>query len=214
MQPFRKHRGVAVPLDLPDVDTDQIIPKQYLRSIKRTGFGPNLFDDWRYLDGGEGGAGAAAREPDPAFVLNRDIYAGATVLLARENFGCGSSREHAVWALMDYGFRAVISVSYGDIFANNSVKNGLLAARVAPADLDELFALATGDAPAEIEVDLEESSIRAGTNSYGLLIDDSSRKRLLEGLDDIALTLMHRDEIKAYEENRRRLEPWLYPERA
>jgi 3-isopropylmalate/(R)-2-methylmalate dehydratase small subunit len=210
MQAFTVHKGVAAPLDRANVDTDAIIPKQYLKSIKRTGFGPNAFDDWRYLDPGEPDADNGARRKNPDFVLNRPPFDRATILLARENFGCGSSREHAVWALDDFGFRAVIAPSFADIFFNNSFKNGLLPVVLKEEEVDELFRRVKAAPGLEIEVDLQACEVRVPDGPvFGFQVDENRRHRLLEGLDDIALTLQHADQIRAYEERRRQEAPWM-----
>lgn len=194
MQPFVKHTGLVVPLDRSDVDTDQIIPKQFLKRIERTGFGEFLFFDWRYLEDGS---------PNPEFILNRPKYRGATILLARRNFGCGSSREHAPWALADYGFRAIIAPSFADIFYNNSLKNGLLPVRLPEDAVDELFRRTLGEEGYRLTVDLEhcvvadERGFRAPFE-----IDAFRRECLLKGLDDIGLTLEHEEKIAAYEKAR------------
>ena len=201
--------ATAAPLDRANVDTDQIIPKQFLRSVKRSGFGPFLFDEWRYLDRGEIGMDCASRPQNPDFALNLPRYAGAEILLARDNFGCGSSREHAVWALADYGFRAVVAPSFGDIFYGNAIKNGLLPARLPAAQTDSLFALCR-DSAARLHIDLSAQTIAtAGGETFSFPIAADDKMRLLEGADDIALTLRHRDAIRAYEKRRRELEPWL-----
>ena len=210
MQAFTVHRGIAAPLDRANVDTDAIIPKQYLKSIKRTGFGPNAFDDWRYLDPGQPDADNSQRRPNPDFVLNRPPYDRATILLARENFGCGSSREHAVWALDDFGFRAVIASSFADIFFNNSFKNGLLPVVLDESEVDELFRRVSTAPGLEIEVDLRSQEVRVPEGPvFRFEVDSDRRRRLLEGLDDIALTLQHADKIRAYEARRRGEAPWL-----
>ncbi len=211
MEKFNTFTGVVCPLDRANVDTDAIIPKQFLKSIKRTGFGPNLFDEWRYLDRGEPGQDNSKRPLNPDFVLNDPRYAGAQILLARDNFGCGSSREHAPWALVDYGFRVVIAPSFADIFFNNSFKNGLLPIVLPEETVDRLFQKAGGETPLKITVDLA---------SQRLLLDDGEEIRfevdpfrkhcLLEGLDDIGLTLQHVDEIRAYEKRRKTEAPWLF----
>jgi 3-isopropylmalate/(R)-2-methylmalate dehydratase small subunit len=211
MRKFEKVRGLAVPLDRANVDTDAIIPKQFLKSIRRSGFGPNLFDEWRYLDHGEPGMDPATRKPNPDFVLNQPRYRGASILLARDNFGCGSSREHAVWALDDFGIRAVIAPSYADIFYNNCFKNGLLPL-VLPADVvDRLFAEVAATPGYELEVDLPAQKVR-GPNGFehSFDIEPFRKERLLEGLDEIGITLKQRDAIRAYEERRRREAPWLF----
>ena len=211
MQKFETFTGVVCPLDRANVDTDAIIPKQFLKSIKRTGFGPNLFDDWRYLDRGEPGIDNSRRPLNPEFVLNDPRYAGARILLARENFGCGSSREHAPWALADYGFRVVVAPSFADIFHNNCFKNGLLPITLNPGTVDRLFALATGEKALELTVDLAAQQILgAGDAPIGFAIDPFRKHCLLEGLDDIGLTLQHVDEIRAYEARRREEAPWLF----
>jgi 3-isopropylmalate/(R)-2-methylmalate dehydratase small subunit len=210
MQAFTVHKGVAAPLDRANVDTDAIIPKQYLKSIKRTGFGPNAFDDWRYLDPGEPDADHGARRRNPDFVLNQTPFDRATILLARENFGCGSSREHAVWALDDFGFRAVIAPSFADIFFNNSFKNGVLPVVLKENEVDDLFRRVNADPGLEIEVDLLSQEVRVpGGPVLRFEVDSDRRRRLLEGLDDIALTLQHADTIRAYEARRRQEAPWL-----
>lgn len=211
MQQFVKETGLVVPLDRSNVDTDQIIPKQYLKSIKRSGFGVNLFDDWRYMEPGEPGMDHAARSLNPDFVLNDPRYAGASILLARDNFGCGSSREHAPWAILEYGFKAVIAPSYADIFFNNSFKNGLLPVILAESEVDALFSLATGDYSVEITIDLQ-SQIVVGPNGFDASFDiDPFRKTcLLEGLDEIGLSLKDADAIRAYEAKRAVDAPWLF----
>ncbi len=190
------------------MDTDQIIPKQFLRSIRRGGFGPFLFDEWRYLDRGELGMDCEKRPKNPEFPLNFPRYAGAQILLARDNFGCGSSREHAVWALAGYGFRAVVAPSFGDIFYGNAVKNGLLPARLSSAEMDILFSLCRDAAPC-LHIDLPSQTISADGKCFSFPVAPDEKARLLEGLDDIALTLRRRDKIREYEKQRRALEPWL-----
>ena len=211
MQQFVKEAGLVVPLDRSNVDTDQIIPKQYLKSIKRSGFGVNLFDDWRYMEPGEPGMDHAARSLNPDFVLSDPRYAGASILLARDNFGCGSSREHAPWAILEYGFKAVIAPSYADIFFNNSFKNGLLPVILAESEVDALFSLATGDYPVEITIDLQSQTV-VGPNGFDASFDiDPFRKTcLLEGLDEIGLSLKDADAIRAYEAKRAVDAPWLF----
>jgi 3-isopropylmalate/(R)-2-methylmalate dehydratase small subunit len=210
MQAFTRHTGIVAPLDRPNVDTDAIIPKQYLKSIKRSGFGPNAFDDWRYLDTGGPDVDNAGRRPNPDFVLNQPPYDRATILLARENFGCGSSREHAVWALTDFGFRAVIAPSFADIFFNNSFKNGLLPIVLDAAVVDGLFERVERDRGVEFTVDLESQTVAAGEDVYSFEIDAFRKYCLLNGLDDIGLTLRHADVIKAYEQKRQQQAPWLF----
>ena len=211
MEKFTQMQGLAVPLDRANVDTDAIIPKQFLKSIKRTGFGPNLFDEWRYLDHGEPGMDNSHRPLNPDFVLNQARYQGAQVLLARENFGCGSSREHAPWALEDYGFRAIIAPSYADIFYNNCFKNGLLPIVLEAAAVDQLFREAAASEGYQLTVDLAaQTVITPGGQSFGFKVDEFRKYCLLNGLDDIGLTLMNVDKIKAYEARRRTETPWLY----
>lgn len=210
MQAFTVHKGIVAPLDRSNVDTDAIIPKQYLKSVKRTGFGPNAFDDWRYLDPGEPGMDHSQRRPNPDFVLNRPPYDQATILLARKNFGCGSSREHAVWALTDFGFRAVIAPSFADIFFSNSCKNGLLPVVLAEDEVQNLFEQVEANPGAQVEVNLEEMTVTApDATVFRFTLDEDRRHRLLHGLDDIALTLQHADDIRAYEERLRQERPWM-----
>lgn len=208
MEKFVTHIGKAIPLDRNNVDTDAIIPKQYLKSIKRTGFGPFLFDDWRYNTPGDLDIDVSTREINSEFVLNQAAYAGASVLLARENFGCGSSREHAVWALTDYGIRAVIAPTFADIFFNNSFKNGLLPVVLADEVMDELFAAA--EQGEDITIDLPTQEVRAAGKAWGFEIDPFRKHCLLEGLDDIGLTLQKAEKIKAYEAQRKNAAPWLF----
>ncbi len=210
MEPFSIVTGVVAPLDRANVDTDAIIPKQFLKSTKRTGFGPNLFDEWRYLDHGEPGMDNSQRPLNPDFVLNDPRYRDARILLARDNFGCGSSREHAPWALYDYGFRVLIAPSFADIFFNNSFKNGLLPIVLPEEQVDELFARASGPQALELRVDLPEQRIQGDGIDLRFEIDPFRKHCLLEGLDDIGLTLQHVDDIRAYEERRRREAPWLF----
>ncbi|MFV1998541.1 MAG: 3-isopropylmalate dehydratase small subunit [Acidiferrobacterales bacterium] len=211
MEKFRKFRGLVVPLDRSNVDTDQIIPKQFLKSIKRSGFGPNLFDEWRYLDQGEPGMDTSKRPSNPDFVLNAKRYQGASVLLARQNFGCGSSREHAAWALKDYGFRVIIAPGYADIFFNNCFKNGILPIVLAPDIVDELFVEVAANVGYELDIDLEKQIIRLPDGKEITFEVDTFRKRcLINGLDDIGLTLQHVDAITAYESRRREQAPWLF----
>jgi 3-isopropylmalate/(R)-2-methylmalate dehydratase small subunit len=213
MEKFSVVAGIAAPLDRPNVDTDAIIPKQFLKSIRRSGFGPNLFDEWRYLDHGEPGVDNSARPLNPDFVLNQPRYQGAQILLARENFGCGSSREHAVWALFDYGFRVVIAPSFADIFFNNCFKNGVLPI-VLPADtVEHLFRAAAQSPGYALEVDLPAQMIRTPDQGDIPFPVDAFRKDcLIRGLDDIGLTLQHADAIRAFEAKRRRQAPWIFNE--
>lgn len=211
MQPFEAVTGTVAPLDRANVDTDAIIPKQYLKSIRRTGFGPFLFDDWRYTTPGDLSIDPATRKPNPAFVLNRPEHRGATILLARENFGCGSSREHAVWALADFGFRAVVAPSFADIFFSNCHKNGLLPVVLAPADVDALFAAVARDATLAVTIDLPVQRVRWRGGEAGFAIDAGRKQKLLEGLDEIGQSLQHADAIRAYEARRKLEAPWLIP---
>ncbi len=210
MQAFNRHSGIVAPLDRPNVDTDAIIPKQYLKSIKRSGFGPNAFDDWRYLDQGAPDIDNSTRRVNPDFILNQQPYDRATILLGRENFGCGSSREHAVWALTDFGFRAVIAPSFADIFFNNSYKDGLLPITLDAAIVDTLFDKVRKHKGIEFTVDLESQTVTAGEDVYTFEIDAFRKHCMLNGLDDIGLTLQHADVIKAYENNRKISSPWLF----
>jgi 3-isopropylmalate/(R)-2-methylmalate dehydratase small subunit len=211
MEKFDKLTGLVVPLDRANVDTDAIIPKQYLKSIKRSGFGPNLFDGWRYLDPGEPGMDHGKRRLNPDFVLNRPRYAGAQILLARDNFGCGSSREHAPWALMDYGIRAIIAPSYADIFFNNSFKNGLLPIVLPRESVDRLFDETLATPGYRLTVDLAAQTVTTpGGETFRFDVDAFRKHCLLNGLDDIGLTLQYVDEIQAYEERRRNEAPWLF----
>jgi len=211
MQAFTRLDGLVVPLDRANVDTDAIIPKQFLKSIKRSGFGPNLFDEWRYLDHGEPGMDPATRQPNPAFVLNFPRFRGASVLLARDNFGCGSSREHAPWALEDYGIRSVIAPSFADIFYNNCFKNGLLPIVLDAATVDRLFRECEATEGYRLVVDLAAQTVTTpGGDALRFDVDPGRKHRLLNGLDDIGLTLLHADKIKAYEEARKIAAPWLF----
>ncbi|GAB3483660.1 3-isopropylmalate dehydratase small subunit [Marinomonas epiphytica] len=214
MRPFTTHTGIAAPLDLANVDTDMIIPKQFLKSIKRTGFGKNLFDELRYQDEGQPDQDCTGRPLRDEFVLNQPRYAGASVLLARQNFGCGSSREHAPWALDDYGFRAVIAPSFADIFFNNCFKNGLLPIVLQADEVDQLFAEVNAKEGAQIQVDLEQQTVTSPRGTVFEFSVDSFRKHcLLNGLDDIGLTLQHESAIRRYEEKRMQEAPWLFASR-
>jgi len=210
MQAFTQHVGIVAPLDRPNVDTDAIIPKQFLKSIKRSGFGPNAFDDWRYLDAGGPDIDNATRRINPDFVLNQSPYNQASILLGRENFGCGSSREHAVWALDDFGFRAVIAPSFADIFFNNSFKNGLLPIVLKADAVDQLFKQVEAVSGFEVAIDLEAQIVIAGNETYSFEIDDFRKHCMINGLDDIALTLQHADDIRAYEQTRSKQASWLF----
>jgi 3-isopropylmalate/(R)-2-methylmalate dehydratase small subunit len=211
MEPFRILTGLVAPLDRANVDTDAIIPKQFLKSIKRSGFGPNLFDAWRYVDRGEPGIDNATRVKNPDFVLNEPRYQGASILLARRNFGCGSSREHAPWALADYGFRALIAPSYADIFHNNCFKNGLLPIVLAERDVDRLFDAVRAFPGFKLTVDLERQTVATADGSmvFGFDVDAFRKHCLIHGLDDIGLTLQHADAIREFEARRHAEQPWL-----
>ena len=211
MQPFTELTGLVAPLDRANVDTDAIIPKQFLKSIRRTGFGPNLFDEWRYLDRGEPGQDCSNRPLNPAFVLNQERYQGATVLLARTNFGCGSSREHAPWALLDYGFRALIAPSFADIFYNNCFKNGILPIVLPEDEVDRLFREVQTMPGYRLTVSLPEQTVATPAGAVLRFEVDSYRKHcLLNGLDEIGLTLQHAEAIRCYEARRRQEAPWLF----
>ncbi|MBR7629662.1 MULTISPECIES: 3-isopropylmalate dehydratase small subunit [Aeromonas] len=192
MTGFKQHKGIVVPLDSANVDTDAIIPKQFLQKVNRIGFGKHLFNDWRFLDD-------AGEQPNPEFVLNQPRYTGASILLARENFGCGSSREHAPWALADYGFKTLIAPSFADIFYGNAINNGLVPVRLKEEEVEALFQLVAANPGLQIEVDLEANLVRAGELSFGFEIDEFRRYCLLNGLDAIGLTLQHEAAISAFE---------------
>jgi 3-isopropylmalate/(R)-2-methylmalate dehydratase small subunit len=211
MEKFARLDGLVAPLDRANVDTDAIIPKQFLKSIKRSGFGPNLFDEWRYLDHGEPGMDNGKRPLNPEFVLNQPRYRDAQILLARENFGCGSSREHAPWALLDFGFRTVIAPSYADIFFNNCFKNGLLPVVLEAGAVDLLFHEVLAQPGYRLVVDLPRQVVLTPAGkSFPFDIDAFRKHCLVNGLDEIALTLAHADEIKAFEAKRRAEQPWLF----
>lgn len=210
MEKFTLLDGLVVPLDRANVDTDAIIPKQFLKSIKRSGFGPNAFDEWRYLDHGEPGQDCSTRPVNPDFALNQPRYQGAQILLARENFGCGSSREHAPWALADYGFRVIIAPSFADIFFNNSFKNGMLPIRLSAAQVDALFKRVEAEVGFRLAVDLDKQTITVpGGEVIAFEVDPFRKHCLLNGLDDIGLTLQHTAEISAFEARHRAAQPWL-----
>ncbi|MGL5215608.1 MAG: 3-isopropylmalate dehydratase small subunit [Aeromonas hydrophila] len=192
MTGFKQHKGIVVPLDSANVDTDAIIPKQFLQKVNRIGFGKHLFHDWRFLDD-------AGEQPNPEFVLNQPQFAGASILLARENFGCGSSREHAPWALADYGFKTIIAPSFADIFYGNAINNGMVPVRLKEEEVDALFQLVAAQPGIQIEVDLEANQVRAGSLSFGFEIDEFRRYCLLNGLDAIGLTLQHEAAISTFE---------------
>ena len=212
MKPFTSHTGRVVALDRANVDTDQIIPKQFLKRIERTGYGPNLFDAWRFIDPSGAVASGARRVPNPDFVLNQPRYQGASILLARKNFGCGSSREHAPWALYEYGFRCVIAPSFADIFHTNSLKNGLLPVTLSEAEVDGLFYDCAAFPGFRLVVDLSEQTVATENRAKILLfdIDPFLKYCLLNGLDEIGLTLRHADKIRAYEARHRDEQPWLF----
>ncbi len=211
MKPFTLHQGLVVPLDRANVDTDAIIPKQFLKSIKRSGFGPNAFDEWRYLDHGEPGMDNSQRKINPDFVLNQPRYQGASILLTRENFGCGSSREHAPWALEDYGFRAIIAPSYADIFFNNCFKNGMLPIVLSDEIVDSLFKAVESNPGYKLTVDLNKQTVNTPDgHAYTFEVDAVRKHNLLNGLDDIGLTLQHVDAIKAFEVKHKAAQPWLF----
>ena len=211
MEKFKKLTAIVAPMDRANVDTDAIIPKQFLKSIKRTGFGPNLFDEWRYLDVGEPGQDCRHRPLNPEFVLNQPRYQGAKILLARENFGCGSSREHAPWALKDYGFDVIIAPSFAEIFFNNSFKNGILPIVLDEQTVDALFQEVEAQEGYQLTVDLEaQQIIRPDGTKIAFEVDAFRRHCLLNGLDDIGLTLQHAEAIRAYEARRKQEAPWLF----
>ena len=211
MDKFVRLQGLVAPLDRANVDTDAIIPKQFLKSIKRSGFGPNLFDAWRYTDVGEPGMDNSKRSLNPDFVLNQPRYQGAQILLARKNFGCGSSREHAPWALLDFGFRAILAESYADIFFNNCFKNGVLPIVLPAAELDELFAQVAATPGYTLTIDLERQLVlRPDGKALPFTVDAFRKECLVNGWDDIGLTLRHAEKIRAFEEKRRAEQPWLF----
>ncbi len=209
MKKFIIETGIVTPLDRSNVDTDAIIPKQFLKSIKRLGFGVNLFDEWRYLDEGQPNMDNSKRPINKDFILNNPLYKNSTILIARENFGCGSSREHAVWALDDYGFRAVISPSFADIFYNNCFKNGVLPIKLTEQQIDKLFEL-SNKKQLEITVDLEKQIVIVGSENYNFEIDEFRKNMMLKGLDAIGLTLEKEEEIKQFEEKYKSENPWVF----
>ena len=211
MKAFTKITAIVAPLDRSNVDTDAIIPKQFLKSIKRSGFGPNAFDEWRYLDHGEPGMDNSKRPLNPDFSLNQPRYQGAQILLTRKNFGCGSSREHAPWALDDYGFRAVIAPSFADIFFNNCYKNGLLPIVLTEEQVDQLFKEVEATEGYQLSIDLAEQTLTAPSGeTFTFDITEHRKHCLLNGLDEIGLTLQHADEIRDFEEKHRQSQPWLF----
>jgi 3-isopropylmalate/(R)-2-methylmalate dehydratase small subunit len=210
MEPFTVHQGLVAPMDLENVDTDAIIPKQFLKSIARSGFGPNLFDEWRYLDRGEPGQDPASRRPNPDFVLNQPRYAGASVLLARKNFGCGSSREHAPWALQQFGFRALVAPSFADIFFNNCFKNGLLPIVLPESQVARLFDEVAGFVGYALTIDLpRQVVVKPDGTELPFDVQPFRKYCLVNGFDDIGLTLRHADKIRAFEAERLATKPWL-----
>jgi 3-isopropylmalate/(R)-2-methylmalate dehydratase small subunit len=211
MDKFTILTGLVAPLDRSNVDTDAIIPKQFLKSIHRSGFGPNLFDEWRYLDHGEPGQDCSIRPLNTDFVLNKPRYQGAEILLARRNFGCGSSREHAPWALLDYGFRVIIASSFADIFYNNCFKNGILPIILDENQLDGLFKAVESTPNYKLTIDLKAQTITTPTGEvFNFSVDEFKKHCLLNGLDDIGITLQYTDEIVAYEQRRKQKEPWIF----
>lgn len=211
MNKFTTHQGIVAPMDRANVDTDMIIPKQFLKSIKRSGFGPNLFDELRYLDEGQPDADNSGRPLNNEFVLNQPRFSGASILLARENFGCGSSREHAPWALEDYGFRAIVAPSFADIFFNNCFKNGLLPIILDEAIVDALFRETADNEGYQLTINLEQQQIvKPNGETISFEVDEFRKYCLVNGLDDIGLTLQDADDIRAYEEKRRTQQPWLF----
>ncbi|MBT5410995.1 MAG: 3-isopropylmalate dehydratase small subunit [Nitrosomonadales bacterium] len=209
MLPLIRHEGVVIPLDRSNVDTDAIIPKQFLKSIKKSGFGPNLFDEWRYLDQGEPGEDSTLRKINPDFVLNKPQFAKGTILLARENFGCGSSREHAPWALLDYGIRIILAPSFADIFYGNCFKNGILPIAISKELTNTFFDKSQSSQGMRLLIDLENQFIIDGSDKHDFDIDAFKKYCLLEGLDDIGLTLKHSVDIKNFENNYHSQFPWL-----
>ena len=211
MQAFTQLNGLVAPLDRANVDTDAIIPKQFLKSIKRSGFGVNAFDEWRYLDHGEPGMDNSKRQINPDFVLNQARYQGASILLTRENFGCGSSREHAPWALEDFGFKVIIASSYADIFYNNCFKNGMLPIVLSADIVDSLFKQVAATPNYKLQVDLAAQTVSTpSSETFSFSVDAFRKHCLLNGLDDIGLTLQHQDKIKAFEARHQQAQPWLY----
>jgi 3-isopropylmalate/(R)-2-methylmalate dehydratase small subunit len=204
MKKFTSLSSIAMPLDRANIDTDAIIPKQFLKSIKRSGFGPNLFDEWRYLDHGEVGIDNSKRPINPDFVLNNPVFKGAKILLTRRNFGCGSSREHAPWALEDFGFRAIIAPSFADIFYNNCFKNGILPIVLSHDIVDSLFSYS-----GEIVIDLQDQTVTTESQAFNFDVDPERKRRLLHGLDDIGLTLQYENQIRSFENNHFNKYPWL-----
>jgi 3-isopropylmalate/(R)-2-methylmalate dehydratase small subunit len=215
MEAFTTLHGIVVPIDRANIDTDAIMPKQFMKSIRRTGFGDNLFDEWRYLDPGEPGQDVTKRPKNSGFAINQSRYANAQILLTRENFGCGSSREHAPWALRDFGIRCLVAPSFADIFYGNCFKNGLLPIVLDSARVDLLFHLVDSNPGMQFHVDLEAQTLRPdGHDAIAFDVDPARKHRLLNGLDDIGLTLQRAERIRQYEERRRKAEPWLFLKKA
>lgn len=210
MQPFEEHTGIVIPLDRSNIDTDAIIPKQYLKMLGKTGYGPHLFDDERYLDAGDVDTPISERRLNPDCIVNQPPYDKGSIVLAKSNFGCGSSREHAVWALKDFGVRAVLASSFGDIFYNNCFNNGLLPVILDDSIIDELFKLVGQKNAPELTVDLEQCEIRSPEKTWSFVIEPGRRQNLLSGMDEIGRTLTYSESIKSYESKRRTLEPWLF----
>lgn len=209
MLPITKHHGIVIPLDRANVDTDAIIPKQFLKSIKKSGFGPNLFDEWRYLDHGEPGINPENRKLNPDFILNKQNYREGTILLARENFGCGSSREHAPWALLDFGIRIILAPSFADIFYGNCFKNGILPIQIDDELTDLFFKKALSEMGLNLTIDLEKQLIIDDDDEYDFKVDEFKKNCLLKGLDDIGLTLEYGQDIKDFEKHYYKQYPWL-----
>ena len=210
MQPLIEHEGIVIPLNRANIDTDMLLPKQYLKSLESHGFGGFLFDDERYLDPGEIDTPPDSRRENPAFILNREPYRHGSLVLAQANFGCGSSREHAVWALRDFGVRVVIAPSFGDIFRSNCFNNGMLPLILPQEDVDRLFAMSEARGELRARVDVAHRTLEAGDRRWVFELEEGRRQRLLKGLDDIGETLRHAERIKAYEAERLRLEPWVF----
>ncbi|WP_220811813.1 3-isopropylmalate dehydratase small subunit [Pseudomonas paralcaligenes] len=210
MQPLIEHEGIVIPLNRANIDTDMLLPKQYLKSLESHGFGGFLFDDERYLDPGEIDTPPASRRENPAFILNREPYRHGSLVLAQANFGCGSSREHAVWALRDFGVRVVIAPSFGDIFRSNCFNNGMLPLILPQEDVDRLFAMSEARGELRARVDVARRTLEAGDRRWVFELEEGRRQRLLKGLDDIGETLRHAERIRAYEAERQRLEPWVF----
>ncbi len=210
MEPFDTHTGIVIPFNRSNIDTDAIVPKQYLKMLEKTGYGPHLFDDERYLDPGDVDTLISQRRPNPDCILNQAPYTDGSIVLAQANFGCGSSREHAVWALRDFGIRVVLAPSFGDIFFNNCFNNGLLPVILDQSLINELFELCEAERGFKLQVDLQDCEIRGGGSSWRFVVEEGRRQNLLKGFDEIGLTLERSDKIRAYEANRKLQEPWLF----